>query len=343
MRSSILLGGLSLASVLVATSCSDDDQNTGGSPLANAPALDTALARAAFNDDHPYPEPAMESSPELIALGRDLYHDGSLSTQGNQSCATCHDLNKFGQDGEVTSLGSEGERGERNSPTTLNAFRQVKQFWDSRAATVEEQAQGPVVNPIEHGFESVEAFEVALKNNTDYIDRFAALFPEEGDAAVTIQNFGAAVGAFERTLVTRSRFDDFIEGDESALTAAEKTGLAVFMAKNCHSCHKGRTLGGGENRKLGEIIAYEGDGYSNTDKGVGAVTGQAFENYFFKVPMLLNVAETAPYHHDGSVPTLEVAVKRMSLHQLGKDLSDAEAASIVTFLKSLTGELQAGD
>src|SRR5690606_8482240 len=139
----------------------------------------------------------------------------------------CHDLDRYGVDGEPTSPGSDGTRGARNSPTSVNAFRQFAQFWAGRAQDVEEQAQGPVLNPIEHGFEEPDVFLAKLRAIEGMPERFAALFPDEDDP-VTMANFGRAVGAFERTLVTRSRFDDFLDGDDDALTVEEKAGLQLF-------------------------------------------------------------------------------------------------------------------
>lgn len=289
-------------------------------------------SKAAFLVDYAKSVPA--ASAEMVALGRDLYHEKQLSTGKNLSCASCHDLTRFGQDGEATSPGSTGERGGRNSPTSVNAFRQIAQFWDGRAADVEAQAQGPVLNPIEHGFAEEADFLAALKAVDGMPARFAAVFPGQ-DEPVTLANFGAAVGAFERTLVTKGRWEEFLDGNDDALTAEEKKGFATFVEVGCTTCHNGRTVGGGMYQKLGLVEPYE-----TADKGVGALKGDPAQDYFFKVPMLLNVAETAPYFHDGSVKTLEDAVKIMAKHQLGRQLTDEQVASIVAFLKALTGKPQ---
>jgi cytochrome c peroxidase len=274
-------------------------------------------------------------APEvMVALGRDLYHEERLSTKQNQSCASCHDLAKFGQDGEPTSPGSEGLRGDRNSPTSVNAFRQIAQFWDGRAADVEAQAQGPVLNPIEHGFAKEEDFVASLKGIEGMAERFAAAFPGEADP-VTLANFGRAVGAFERTLVTRGRWEAFLDGDDAALSDAEKAGLQTFLDVGCTTCHIGRTLGGGMFQKLGLVVPFETE-----DLGRFKVTNNEADKFSFKVPMLLNVAKTAPYYHDGKIATLEEAVRMMAKHQLGRDLSAEQIASIVTFLNALTGEPQ---
>lgn len=307
------------ASLLV--SCSDRTSEVSVAPL-----------KAAFLFDFGRSVPA--ASAELASLGRDLYHEEQLSTGKNLSCASCHDLNRYGQDGEATSPGSTGARGGRNSPTSVNAFRQVAQFWDGRAADVEAQAQGPVLNPIEHGFAEEAEFLAALRAVDGMPERFAAAFPGQ-EAPITLANFGAAVGAFERTLVTRGRWDEFLDGDDAALTASEKQGLATFVEVGCTACHNGRTVGGGMFQKLGLVEPYE-----TADKGVGDLKGDPAQDYVFKVPMLLNVAETAPYFHDGSVKTLDEAVKIMARHQFGRQLTDQQVASIVTFLKALTGKPQ---
>ena len=318
-----------LAAPFLLVSCGSDATET---QEAAARPFDAAAARALFGPEVvPAGEPA---SPELIALGRDLYHEKRLSVGDNVSCATCHDLDRYGVDGEPTSPGSDGTRGARNSPTSVNAFRQFAQFWDGRAQDVEEQAQGPVLNPIEHGFEEPDVFLAKLRAIEGMPERFAALFPDEDDP-VTMANFGRAVGAFERTLVTRSRFDDFLDGDDDALTVEEKAGLQLFMDTGCATCHMTRTFGGQMFQKIGVQVPYE-----TADLGRAEVTGRPEDRAVFKVPMLLNCAETGPWFHDGSVATLDEAVRRMAKHQLGKDLDDGEIRSIVTFLKALTGEPQ---
>lgn len=319
-----------IVAALAIVACSKE--TSAPSPTSSGPKLDRATAVALFTRENVEPGPA--PAPELAVLGRDLYHEQRLSTQNNLSCASCHDLKRFGQDNLPTSPGSDGRLGDRNSPSSVNAFRQIAQFWDGRAKDVEEQATGPILNPIEHGFTEPAEFVAKLRSIDGMEERFRDAFPGEEDP-VTVANFGKAVGAFERTLVTHSRFDDWLDGNDSALTAEEKKGLATFLDVNCTMCHNGRTLGGGMFNKLGLSIPYE-----TADEGRAKVTGNPAEKYFFKVPMLLNVAETAPYFHDGSVATLEEAVRLMGKHQLAKDLTDPQVASIVTFLKALTGEMQ---
>lgn len=273
------------------------------------------------------------SSADKIALGESLYHEARLSRAGKVSCATCHSLETFGVDGKKTSTGTGGQVGGRNAPTSLNAFRQLAQFWDGRAATVEDQAIGPILNPIEHGLKDAAEVVGILKKDPAVVASFKKAFPGE-DEPVSLANVGRAIGAFERTLVTHSRFDDFIDGDSTKLTNPEKQGLYDFITVGCTTCHFTRMLGGQMYNKLGLIHPYE-----TKDLGRYEVTKNEAEKYFFKVPSLLNIAETGPYFHDGSIASLDESVRLMAWHQLGKKLEDPKVASIVTFLKSLTGKL----
>ena len=249
------------------------------------------------------------------------------------SCATCHSLDTWGVDNKRVSEGFRGQTGDRNAPTSLNAFQQIAQFWDGRAATVEEQAMGPVLNPIEHGFAEEARAVAALKKDPATVAEFEKVFPGEADP-VNLQNIGRAIGAFERTLVTTSRFDRFLAGEETALTDAEKQGLLDFVETGCTTCHMGKTVGGQMYNKLGLIHPYE-----TKDTGRFQVTKDKTDEYFFKVPSLLNVEKTGPYLHDGSISTLEETVRIMAWHQVDKKIDDEKVASIVAFLKSLTGEL----
>lgn len=268
----------------------------------------------------------------MIDLGRQLYYDPRLSKNHDISCNSCHMLDKFGQDSQPTSPGHKGQRGARNSPTTYNAALHFTQFWDGRAADVEEQAKGPVLNPIEMGMPDEDYVIRVLKSIPGYAEPFAKAFPEAEDP-ITYDNVAKAIGAFERGLVTPSPFDAYLKGEADALTAEQQAGLDLFVDTGCTTCHSGVVLGGAMYQKLGLIKPYPTE-----DKGRGAHTGNEGENFFFKVPTLRNVTETGPYFHDGSVPTLEEAVKIMGVHQLGKELDDAQVASIIAFLGALRGE-----
>jgi cytochrome c peroxidase len=270
-------------------------------------------------------------SDAVITLGRALYFDPRLSVNDTISCNSCHDLARHGVDGEPTSPGHAGERGGRNSPTTLNAALHVAQFWDGRAADVEEQAKGPVLNPVEMGMPDAAAVEAKLRGITGYPELFAAAFPGQAEP-VTFDNAAVAIAAFERGLVTPSVFDRWLEGDPTALTDAQSDGLAAFMDTGCTTCHNGPGVGGSGFFKLGLVNPYE-----TTDVGRFQVTHAEADRQVFKVPSLRNVTRTAPYFHDGSVATLDDAVGKMAHHQLGKDLSDADVARLIAFLGALEG------
>lgn len=260
------------------------------------------------------------ASAEEIALGRQLYADVRLSSDGATSCATCHPLDRYGADGLPKSRGQR-----RNAPSTFNAHRQFAQFWDYRGDTVE-QAAGAA-----HGLLDAAALEGKLRAAPEYTAAFAAAFPGDGDAR-TAANAAQALGAFVRQLTTRSRWDAYLDGDTNALSATEKRGLAEFVGTGCITCHQYRTLGGSMPQKLGLMVPWQGD-----DTGRAAVDPQA-QPYFFKVPGLVNVAKTAPYYHDGSVATLEEAIANMAKVQLMRDLQPQQVAAIAAFLQALTGE-----
>lgn len=267
-----------------------------------------------------------------VQLGRLLFHDPRLSMNGKQSCNTCHSLATFGVDNQPTSAGAAGKRGDRNSPTVFNAAGHFVQFWDGRAATVEEQAKGPILNPVEMGMKDDKAVVAAIQKVKGYANKFAEAFPGE-KVPITFDHYAKAVGAFERKLTTPSRFDAFLKGDKAALTEEEQKGLVAFVDTGCMACHNGALLGGQTYQKLGLVKPWP----SEKDLGRAAVTKNAADKLLFKVPSLRNVEKTAPYLHDGSVATLEEAVKLMGSYQLGRELNASELKSITTFLKTLTG------
>lgn len=273
---------------------------------------------------------------EKVTLGRTLYFDKRFSKNHDLSCNSCHLLTQYGVDNKATSPGHKGQLGERNSPTVYNAAGEFVQFWDGRAPTVEEQAKGPVLNPVEMALADDKAVLAVINSIPEYIEMFKKAFPADAEP-VTYDNFGRAIGAFERKLVTPSKWDKFVAGDMAALNDAEKAGFKKFVEVGCTACHTGALLGGHMFQKLGLVKPWPDD----KDPGRAKVTQNDADKMFFKVPMLRNIEKTGPYYHNGSVATLEEAVKLMGEHQLGKTLSDADIASIVTFLKTLTGELPA--
>jgi len=278
--------------------------------------------------------PAIENplSQDKIALGKSLYFDTRLSKDQKISCNSCHNLSTFGVDNEPTSPGHLGQRGNRNSPTTFNAALHMAQFWDGRAGTVEQQALGPILNPKEMAMESEAKVIERLKADPKTVAAFKAAFPGEKNP-LTYANVGKAIGAFERTLITPSRFDEFLKGKEDALTAQEKNGAKLFVQSGCIACHNGATIGGQMYQKLGLVKEYP-----TNDLGRFEHTKNESDKKLFKVPSLRNVTKTGPYYHDGSVASLESAVSLMAEHQLGKQLPTEEVADIVAFLGALTAE-----
>jgi cytochrome c peroxidase len=278
-------------------------------------------------------EMTSESNPlteDKITLGRMLYFDTRLSKNHDISCNTCHLLDSFGVDGKATSPGHKGQLGVRNSPTVYNAAFHVAQFWDGREPDVEAQAKGPVLNPVEMAMPSEEATVAVLKSIPGYVDAFGAAF--EGDDPVTYDNMAAAIGAFERKLVTPDRFDKYLAGDGGAITPEERAGLDEFVSSGCITCHMGMGLGGALYQKLGLVEPYE-----TTDTGRHEVTGNDADKYFFKVPSLRNITKTGPYLHDGSVADLGETIKLMAKYELGRELTDEQTASMITFFGALEG------
>lgn len=270
----------------------------------------------------------------LIALGKKLYLDPRLSANDTISCNSCHQLNNFGVDSQPTSPGHEGKRGGRNSPTTLNAALHIAQFWDGRAKDVEEQALGPILNPIEMGMAKDVDVVGKLKKIDEYKTMFAEAFKDEKDPILYV-NIGKAIGAFERTLLTPSRFDDFLKGDENALNDTEKRGLQKFISTGCANCHNGVAIGGNSYKKIGLVVPYE-----TKDLGRFEITGLETDKKVFKVPSLRNITKTGPYFHDGSVATLDEAIEEMAEHQLGRKVGPEFVADVKAFLGSLTGKDQ---
>jgi len=290
----------------------------------------------------PLPESVSEvmevpASPEMIDLGKTLYFDPRLSQSHNISCNTCHQIGLGGVDALSTSIGHHWQRGGRNAPTVLNAVFSTAQFWDGRAKDLEEQAVGPIQNPIEMGISKEHAVSM-LRGIPGYGPLFAAAFPDQADA-LSIGNIGAAIAAFETTLLTpNAPFDKFLRGDGNALTAEQRQGLALFIDSGCASCHNGINIGGGMYAPFGVVEKPGADFLPGSDKGRFQVTKTISDEYVFKVPTLRNIALTAPYFHSGKSWDLKEAIGVMAESQLGKKLSDAEVALMESFLQSLTGE-----
>jgi len=271
-------------------------------------------------------------SAEKISLGKKLYFEKSLSSDNTVSCNSCHNVEGKGSgtDNAPTSTGIKGQKGGRNAPTVLNAGFHIAQFWDGRAADLKAQAKGPILNPIEMGMKDAKEVMEKLKSIPEYSELFSKAFPDQKDP-LTYDNLADAIAAFERTLITLDRFDDFMNGNAKALSPDEQTGLKTFIDTGCNGCHNGPLLGGNSYQKLGAI-----NDYNTSDMGRFAVTKKEEDKKVFKVPSLRNIAITGPYFHDGSIATLEDAVKKMAYHQLGKEISEQDISQITTFLKTLT-------
>lgn len=271
-----------------------------------------------------------------VALGRQLYYEEVLSDAHDLSCNGCHPLNGYGADGRRVSLGHRGQEGSRNAPSVYNAAGHVAQFWDGRAPDVEAQAKGPILNPAEMGMPDSGAVLAHLRASPAYRAAFRAAFPRESQP-ITYDNVGQAIGAFERGLLTPGRWDSYLQDDSAALTTDEREGFATFVAAGCQNCHNGAYVGGNSFQKVGLVR----DWPSRTDSGRFAVTRSPSDAMVFKVASLRNVAKTGPYFHDGSIASLDSAVKLMARHQLGRELTDHDAHAIATWLGALTGEIPA--
>ena len=283
------------------------------------------------------PDPGPEDAT-LVALGKKLYFDMRLSVNGTQSCNSCHDITggRMGADTTPTSVGALGIEGERNSPTVVNAGLHIAQFWDGRVKTLQEQAKGPLLHPKEMAMPSVQALLDVVSSDAEYQRLFMESFPGDQDP-ITYDHIGIAIAVFERGLLSRDRFDDFMGGDTGALTDREVAGLKVFIEKGCTACHHGPVIGGRMFSKIGLFKPYRPEGATEVDMGRYNVTGMEPDREFFKVPGLRNVTATAPYFHDGRVETIEDAVRLMGELQLGQDLTAEEVTLIVEWLGSLKG------
>jgi cytochrome c peroxidase len=276
--------------------------------------------------------------PKKVELGKRLFHDARLSHDDSVSCASCHNLSKGGADGLRLAVGILGQPSKVNSPTVFNSGLNFRQFWDGRAATLDEQASGPVLNPAEMGSTWEEVIP-KLRSDPSYVEAFDRIYA----GGVQPRNVEHALASFERSLVTPdSRFDKYLKGEATAITADELKGYQLFQSYGCVACHQGANVGGNLFQKFGVMKDYfkARGGITVADLGRFNVTGRAEDVHVFKVPSLRNVALTAPYFHDGSAGTLEEAVLVMGLYQLGTAIPPADVELIVAFLRTLTGRYE---
>ncbi len=280
-----------------------------------------------------------------VALGEKLFFDKRLSADNTVSCASCHSLAKGGADGQSTSTGIHGQKGPINSPTVYNAAFNFCQFWDGRAEDLQEQAAGPLNNPVEMGSSWSQVLS-KLGQDPQYVALIKAAYGTPLNSANVSGVIGGALAEYEKTLLTpNSRFDKYLKGMQSALSAEEQQGYELFNDKGCASCHAGVALGGLSFEKMGvakDYFAYRdkelGTRPSAADNGRYNVTKAECDRHKFKVPILRNIAQTAPYFHDGTVCDLSKAVDIMAEYQKGSTLTRAENKAIVAFLNSLSGE-----
>ncbi len=313
--------------------------------LIAAPAM--AQQWETLPDTPPTPEDN-PTTPAKVELGKMLYFDPRLSSTGTISCNSCHNVMLGGEDNRPVSVGVEGQKGGRSAPTVWNAAYLSVQFWDGRAPTLEEQAKGPVINPIEMGIKDHQTLvDKRLKAIPGYKPYFEKAFGK-GEDVVNIENFAKAIAAYERTLITpNSPYSRYVKGDKKALTPQQVTGMKKFAEVGCTACHSGPAFAGPK-KPLGEGFFVKFPTYTDNpyvskynlmeDTGRFEATKKEADKHMWRVPTLLNIALTAPYFHNGSVKTLDEAVRVMAKTQLNKDLSDEDVADIVAFLNSLTGE-----
>lgn len=276
--------------------------------------------------------PAVVEDRDKVELGKMLFFDPRLSKSGFISCNSCHNLSMGGSDNLPTSIGHDWQLGPINSPTVLNSKFNIAQFWDGRAATLQEQAGGPIANPGEMAFTHQLALET-LETIPGYVEAFKRVYDSE---VITIDRVTDALAVFEETLVTpNAPFDRFLMGDKSAISQEAQAGYALFKSTGCTACHNGQALGGSSFQKMGLVKPYE----TNSEvAGRSAVTGKEVDRFAFKVPTLRNIELTYPYFHDGAVWDLSEAVNIMGEIQLGRQFEQKETDQIVAFLKTLTGD-----
>ena len=309
-------------------------------PQSSTPAPD--LMKQAQGLFKPLPDrpPALDGNPMTpakIALGKMLYFDPRLSASHAISCNTCHIIGMGGVDLQETSLGHRWQHGSRNAPTVYNAVFNIAQFWDGRAKDLEQQAGGPMVNPVE--METTEAHVIEqLGAIPGYRPAFKAAYPSGGDP-LTFDNVRKAIAVFEATLITpNAPFDRYLKGDAKALDPGQQAGLALFISNGCAACHAGINIGGAMYAPFGVVERPGAELLPPGDKGRFDVTKTASDAYAFRAAPLRNVALTAPYFHSGKVWDLRQAVAIMGSSQLGAKLSSGDIDKITLFLESLTGD-----
>jgi len=309
--------------------------------------LASASADAAW-EALPDVAPAPENNPTTeakVTLGKMLFMDPRFSSTGTISCNSCHNIMEGGDDSRTFSMGVHGKTGGRNAPTVWNSAFHSVQFWDGRADLLEDQAKGPVTNPVEMGVSEIEQAMDKVRAISGYGPYFTEAF---GKDSMTVDNAAKAVAAFERTLITpNSAYDKYVKGDKDAMTVQQVRGMETFASTGCVACHSGAAFNGPK-MEFGQGFYAKFPTFSDkkydekynlsADKGREEATGKASDAHMYRVSTLRNVTDTAPYFHNGSVNDLSDAVRVMAKLQLNKDLSDSAVEDIVAFLSALTGE-----
>lgn len=302
-------------------------------------ATGSAAARRANEPVQPIPE-SLPVNPQKAALGGKLFHDKRLSGDNTVACATCHDLELAGTDNARFSEGVRKQVGDVNAPTVFNAAFNFRQFWDGRAATLHEQVAGPPFNPIEMDSKDWGEIMDKLERDQEFSREFAAVYPD-GWTPENIQN---AISEYEMTLITPgSAFDKWLLGDDDAIGAAEREGYQRFKDYRCASCHVGKSLGGQSYEYMDlkkDYFADRGGAPLGSDAGHMNFSKRPEHEHKFKVPNLRNIELTGPYLHDGTVATLDEAVRIMGTYLSGIDIPQGDRDKIVAFLRTLTGEYQ---
>lgn len=274
-----------------------------------------------------------------IELGKKLFYDKRLSEDKTINCASCHDMTKFGVDNLPISPGDKEQFGTRNTPTVLNAYLQYAQFWDARERTVEDQAAHPIFGNFEMDMPDTLTLLNRLNEDEYYTKIFPKAFPQ-ADTSITIETIKLAIGAFERILVTPAPIDDYLKGDMEAISSKAKLGIKSFIDNGCIPCHSTNLIGG----QMAQKFSLYGNYWDFTDskyidKGRFNVTGDSGDKFVFKVPLLRNIEKTSPYMHDGSVVSMEDAIKIMAMAQTNLQMKQEDVDNIVEFFKTLTGKV----
>ncbi|MEH6652350.1 MAG: cytochrome-c peroxidase [Motiliproteus sp.] len=335
-RSLYIFSGFLVLLVVVGVYLIRDHQQALSEPLV----VYTEIVQG-YDSEPLLPLPAAEAlDKDKVELGQRLFHDPQLSRDNTVSCASCHNLKAGGDDDKPISTGIGGAMDTLNAPTVFNSSFNIAQFWDGRAASLEEQAAGPVHNPIEMGSNWDEVL-AKLVADHQYPEIFDISYPD----GITADNIVDAIVTFERSLVTPDgRFDRYLRGDTTALNSDEIEGYRRFKQYGCVSCHQGIGIGGNMYQRFGVVKGYfDNRPLSKEDLGRFNVTGQEQDRHVFKVPSLRNITLTAPYLHDGSAQSLEEVVQIMGQYQLGNELSDQDVDLIVAFLGTLTGRWNGED